>query len=154
MFTVTRQCQWPDGKNVVEVSIGGIDYTNPDALSAKYSGEFEEYKNPREAVSTAIEIARQWRKDSGKRIAVAVGNTHGMTIPFSPDTQAHAIAWAKQVWESLPKCAGCNEPLPDSERERWHANDWDGLEYCSERCATRAAEFEAELEAEQAAEEN
>ena len=44
MYTVTRQCQWPDGDNVVEVSVGGIDYCNPDALSPKYAGEFEEYK--------------------------------------------------------------------------------------------------------------
>jgi hypothetical protein len=32
----------------------------------------------------------------------------------------------------------------------WHANDWDGLDYCSEPCATRAAEFEAQMDAEQA----
>jgi hypothetical protein len=147
MFTVTRQRQWPDGVDIVEVSAGGIDYTNPDALSAKYSGEFQEFTDPREAVTTAIEIARQWRKDSHKRIAVAVGDTYGMTIPFSPDTQAHAIAWARKIWESLPKCGGCNGPLPNS-RKRWHANDWDGLEYCSEDCATRAAEFEAEQNAE------
>ena len=37
MFTVTRQRQFPDGENVVEVSAGGLDYTNPDALGAKYA---------------------------------------------------------------------------------------------------------------------
>ncbi len=144
MFTVTRQRQWPDGDNVVEVSHGGLDYCNPDALGAKYAGEFEEFADPRQAVETAIEIVRAWRKDSKERIAIGVGSTNGMTPPFSPDTFKHARAWAKKFWEKLPKCAGCNEPMPDSKRNYWRANDWDGLEYCSEDCATRAAEFEAE----------
>jgi hypothetical protein len=153
MFTVTRQRQFPDGEQVVEVSAGGLDYTNPDALGAKYAGEFEEYADPREAVETAIQIVRDWRKDSRSKVSIGVGSTHGMTLPFSPDTFAHARAWAKQVWESLPKCAGCGEPLPDNKRGRWSANDWDGLEYCSESCATRAAEFEAEENAKFDAEE-
>jgi hypothetical protein len=147
MFTVTRQRQWPDGDCVVEVSTGGRDYTNPDALVEKYAGEFEEFADPREAVKTAIEIARQWRRDSKHKVSIGVGSTLGMTMPFDRGTQREAIAWAKEKWESLPKCAGCGEPLPDK-RERWHANEWDGLEYCSESCATRAAEFEAEQDAE------
>lgn len=146
MFTVTRQRQWPDGNNVVEVSVGGIDYTNPDALRAKYPGEFEEFSDPREAVNTAIKIARQWRRDSKIHVSIGVGSTHGMTIPFESETQRHAIAWARKVWESLPKCAGCTNPLPDSKRERWSANEWGGLEYCSRDCAVRAAEFEEEQE--------
>src|SRR5438046_8051608 len=83
MFTVTRQRQWPDGDNVVEVSHGGLDYCNPDALGAKYAGEFEEFADPRQAVETAIEIVRAWRKDSKERIAIGVGSTNGMTLPFS-----------------------------------------------------------------------
>ena len=153
MFTVTRQRQFPDGENVVEVSAGGLDYTNPDALGAKYAGEFEEFADPREAVETAIQIVRDWRKDSRSRVSIGVGCTLGMTLPFSPDTFAHARAWAKQAWESLEKCAGCGKPLPDS-RKRWHENDWDGLEYCCESCATRAAEFEAEEQAKFEAEES
>jgi hypothetical protein len=153
MFTVTRQRQFPDGEQVVEVSAGGLDYTNPDALGAKYAGEFEEFADPREAVETAINIVRDWRKDSRSKVSIGVGSTHGMTLPFSPDTFAHARAWAKQTWESLEKCPGCGEPLPDS-RNRWHANDWDGLEYCSESCATRAAEFDAEENAKFAEEQN
>jgi hypothetical protein len=153
MFTVTRQRQFPDGENVVEVSAGGLDYTNPDALGAKYAGEFEEFADPREAVETAIQIVRDWRKDSRSRVSIGVGSTLGMTLPFSPDTFAHARAWAKQAWESLEKCAGCGKPLPDS-RKRWHEIDWDGLEYCCESCATRAAEFEAEEQAKFEAEES
>ena len=147
MFTVTRQRQFPDGDNVVEVSTGGLDYCNPDALSAKYPGEFEVFADPREAVETAINIVRAWRKDTrGERFSIGVGSTLGMTLPFSPDTFAHARAWAKQTWKRLPKCAGCSEPLP-TKNDRWSANQWDGLEYCSEDCARRAAEFEAEEQA-------
>lgn len=143
MYTVTRQRQWPDGINMVEVSRGGIDYTNPDALCAKYPGEFQEYSNPVEAIETAIEIVRAWRKDiPGQRISLGIGATLGMTLPFEPITFAQAKQWAKRTWEKLPKCARCNDVLPDETRERYQANDWDGLEYCSEQCATRAIEFE------------
>ena len=34
-YTITRQRQFPEGTPVVEVSSGGLDYTNPDALVAK-----------------------------------------------------------------------------------------------------------------------
>ena len=61
MYTVTRQRQFPDGENVVEVSAGDHNYTNPDALVAKYAGEFEEFTDPRDAVETAIQIVRDWR---------------------------------------------------------------------------------------------
>ena len=151
MFTVTRQCQFPDGANVVEVSVGGLDFCNADALSERYSGEFQTFSDPREAVNVAIEIARNWRKDSGKRISIGVGSTHGMTMPFDSGTQADAIKWASEVWESLPKCSGCGEAMQSA---TWHANEWDGLDYCSEPCATLAAEFEAEENARITAEEN
>ena len=141
MFTVTRQRQWPDGTELVEVSAGGLDYTNPDALGEKYAGEFQTFANPIDAVEVAIDIARQWRRDSHKRIPVGVGSTHGMTMPFDSGTFRDARLWAKEVYAKLPKCAGCNEPMQD---KTWRANDWDGLEYCSEHCAQRQAEFEAE----------
>jgi hypothetical protein len=140
MYTVTRQRQWPNGTELVEVSCGGIDYTNPDALGAKYAGEFEEFANPIDAVETAIEIARAWRKDSHKRISIGVGSTHGMTMPFDSGTFADARAWAKELYAKLEKCPHCGEIM---QGETWHANDWDGLEYCSERCAERVAEWEA-----------
>jgi hypothetical protein len=57
MHTVTRQLQWPTGNSVVEISEGDINYSNhgefqefinysnPDALVAKYDGEFQEFIN-------------------------------------------------------------------------------------------------------------
>lgn len=153
MYTVTRQRQWPEGKDVVEVSLGGLDYTNPDALSANYSGEFEEFIDPRTAIDTAIEILRAWRKDSKKTIRLGVGATYGNTMPFEPITIKDARKWAVEAYEKLEKCEGCGEPLSEDKRGRWYANNWDGCEYCSERCATRAAEFEeqetAKLDAEE-----
>ena len=155
MWTVTRQRQWPDGANLVEISAGGLDYANPDALSARYPGEFSTFDDPREAVEVALDIVRAWRRDSpGIRIQVGHGSTAGMTMPFDSCTFKSAREWAKQAWENLPKCPGCAGAMPDSKREFWRANDWDGLEYCSEHCATRAAEFEAEQDAEFAEQES
>ncbi len=147
MYTVTRQLQWPDGIHMVEVSCGDHNYTNPDALSAQYSGEFEEFTDARDAVEVAIEIARAWRKDSRKQVSLGYGSTGGSTMPFESSTVKAARAWARKAFEAAPKCAGCNGIMPDNNREYWRANDWDGLEYCSEYCADREAEFEAEQQA-------
>ena len=100
-WTVTRQLQWPEGTPVVEVSSGGIDYTNPDALSPRYPGEFETYADPVEAVEAAILICRAWRKDSRKDAKVGYGATGGMTLPFDPSTFQEARQWAKRCQEKL-----------------------------------------------------
>lgn len=134
MYTVTRQRQWPDGTEIVEVSSGGIDYCNPDALGAKYAGEFEEFSDPRVAVETAIGIARAWRKDSRKRIPVGVGCTLGMTMPFDSGTFRDARLWAKETYAKLPKCAGCGEPMQDHP----HLN-LDGVSHWGMPCAFSAS---------------
>lgn len=154
MWTVTRQLQWQDGNNVVEVSFGNLDYTNPDALSAKYPGEFKEFSDPREAVGAAIEIAKAWQADApDKTIEIGYGATGGFTMPFdgeplTENTFQELVDWANAKYEKLEKCDGCSEPLPEK-RKRWTAEDWSGAEYCSEYCANKAAEFNQEQEAEQ-----
>ena len=136
-WTVTRQCQWPDGNNVVEVSAGGIDYTNPDALSAKFAGEFETFAAPREAAEVAIRICQEWRKvHKGRRPAVGVGGTGGMTMPFDPTTFRDLRRWAKAAYGALEKCPGCGGIMGG---EKWRADDWSGQEFCSERCTEKEA---------------
>lgn len=157
MWTVTRQLQYPDGDKVVEISYGGIDYTNPDALAAKYPGEFREFTDPREAAETAIAIAMAWQSDTDEEILIAHGATGGMTMPFSgneltDETFTDLRQWAEKEWEELPKCDWCGEPLPD-ERSQYTLIDYPDEHYCSENCADRAweqiEEAQAELEAEE-----
>lgn len=151
-WTVTRQCQWPDGNNVVEVSYGGIDYCNPDALAKEYAGEFLTFDDPREAAETAIEICKQWRKDRPKdKAKVGVGSTGGWTMPFDPTTFKELRRWAKETWAKLEKC-GCGKPLPEK-RKRWKADDWSGEEFCSEYCAMKEIEWQQRWQEEQEEEE-
>lgn len=165
MWTVTRQGQWPTEENVVEVSEGGIDYCNPDALVKKYPGEFETFDDPREAAEVAIEICRLWRKDyipesermySKKwphvkrdpryRPKVGAGSTGGWTMPLDACTFKQLRQWAKKTWDELEKCA-CGKPLP-AKKKRWRADDWSGEEFCSEYCAVREIEFQQQQEQE------
>lgn len=141
-YTVTRQLQWPDGTAVVEVSSGGTDYTNPDALVAKYTGEFQTYDDPIEAAQTAIEICRQWRQDGKRQAKVAHGATGGMTMPFDPCSFKDLMDWADKTKERLPKCARCGDilgkttyphPLLDEEK------------FCSAYCAEEEAKCGAEM---------
>jgi hypothetical protein len=135
-YTVTRQCQWPEGAAVVEISVGGIDYTNPDALVATYPGEFETYDAPHEAVEAAIAICRAWRKDSAPKARVAIGATLGMTMPFEPCSFAAARLWAAKMLEAMPKCDRCGDILPDP---YYTHPDLDDQRFCREYCAEQAA---------------
>ena len=132
-FTVTRQLQWPEGTPVVEISCGGLDYTNPDALSPRYSGEFETYDDPRKAVDAAIAICKAWRKDGEKRARVGTGATGGMTMPFETCTFREAKDWAQRRYEDLPKCDRCGTILGEI---TYRNGDLDpDHRFCSEYCA-------------------
>ena len=107
-LVVTRQLQWPEGKRVVEVSVGDIDYVNPDALVAKYDGEFQEYDNPTEAVESAIDICRKWRVDGCKDAKVGFGSTGGFTMPFEVCSFREARKWARKLLAStIEHCEHC-----------------------------------------------
>ncbi len=133
-YTVTRQLQWPDGTPVVEISAGTLDYTNPDALVAKYPGEFETFDDPREAVETAITICKAWRQDGERRAKVAYGATGGMTMPFDPCTFPEAREWARERYETLPKCSQCGGLLP---KEHYTIPELDDERFCREHCAEK-----------------
>ena len=139
---VSRQAQYYSGMNVVEVELNGLDYSGPDMLVPKYDGEGQEYTDVREAVEAAISIVRAWRKD-GAKCSISMGTTGGMGIETEATTFADARARAKKIWDNTPKCPMCNEPMQD---EKWFADDWSGIEYCSEHCAQREAEYQAEEE--------
>lgn len=140
-WTISRQIQWPNGTPIVEISAGGIDYTNPDALSPEYEGEFEEFIDPREAVRTAIEICRRWRKDGEKKAYLGIGATGGMTMPFEPTTFKNAEKWAEKCWESLEKCEWCGGILPE---EFW-MDEFGNGKFCSESCVEHIADYTQEV---------
>lgn len=93
--------------NIVEVTQGGIDYTNPDALCQKYKGEFLTFQGMTKAVETAISIAKQWSSDTSEDIYVAIGCTNGFTAVFeeqkiSEEVFAEMLNQAKEFdnnWE-------------------------------------------------------
>ncbi len=134
-YTVTRQIQWPEGTPIVEVSSGGIDYTNPDALVEKYQGEFETFQDPREAATTAIAICKAWRLDGEKKAKVGHGATGGMTMPFDAGTFRELLDWADETFEKLPKCDRCGDLLP---KEYYTVQELDGDKFCREYCAEMA----------------
>ena len=117
MYTITRQLQWPDGARVVEVSEGDINYVNPDALVQRYPGEFEQFERPMEAIKTAITICRAWRKDGQKNVKVAIGCTHGMTMPFEPTTFKKLVALGRKLEADYKEEAERKKLSTDSDEE-------------------------------------
>ena len=142
MYVVTRQSQWPDGTYIVEISEGGIDYCNPDALSPKYKGEFQEFVDPKEAVETAIFIFESWKKDEPKEdIFIGYGCTLGYTMPFEPSDIEEITQWAEREYKKIPTCCNCGELIdPDTD---YIVDEWDNP-FCSEECIERAVEKEEE----------
>lgn len=143
-WTVTRQSQWPDGTLIVEISAGGLDYTNPGALSAKYPGEFQTFNSKVEAIKTGIEIALAWQKDHPeKTIYIGTGGTGGMTMPFDAlplkdEAFKDLLEEAAEHDEDLPKCGRCGEIIDDIWRNE--NSSWSGDKFCSENCANLAQE--------------
>ena len=131
-YVVTRQIQWPEGKHVVEISAGGFDYTNPDALVAKYPGEFGEFCDPREALKVAFDIAECWQKDEPeKKIGIGAGYTGGYTMPFESMDRVDLEQWAQEEYEKLRKCNKCGDFIKGDQYGIY------GLYavFCSEYCA-------------------
>jgi hypothetical protein len=144
---VSRQCYWgadPDEANVVEIASGGLDYANPDMLVSKYAGEGTEHTDPREAVTTAIEIAELWKKDSPSlKIGIAHGFTGGYTMPFEPQEVEELKKWAEEAYQNLAKCDQCGELLPE---EHWTSTEDPDLgKFCSEYCCDKAVAASNEL---------
>jgi hypothetical protein len=156
-FTVTRQRQWPEGCLVVEISQGGIDYTNPGALSQKYPNEFETFTGMTPAVQAAIEIYKNWKHDEpDEEIGIGLGCTGGNTIPFdneplTPEVEAKLLKQAREFDENLERCVQCGDFLG---KKRYGPVDLGEYECCSENCAERYWESLQEEITEDAAEED
>ena len=140
-FTVTRQHRYHDGYKIVEVSQGGIDYANPDALCKKWQGEMEEYTGMTAAVEAAIGIAKAWQETTTDQIFIGVGATHGMTMEFdalelTEETFDALLAKAEKFDENLPKCEHCGDILTGN--NYGHIFNNGETPYCSDYCAEMA----------------
>jgi hypothetical protein len=132
-YTVSRQLQWPDGIHIVEVSVGGIDYTKPDAYSPVYPGELEEFGLAVEAVKAALLIQKMWQDyEPDLEIEIGHGNTGGMTMPFSASSPEEMMKWAEERDSKLPCCDQCGDRIPGKPVVLWAEP---GLTFCREYCA-------------------
>lgn len=145
-YTVSRQSYvFDDGALAVEVA-RCFDYMSPGALVERYSGEFEEFADPREAAEAAIAIAKQWRADEHRRIPYTIaGNSYVYPTTADGMNAAELRAWARDEYAGLKKCDHCGDVI---DGDTWkHADDfgWDDTpEFCSQNCAEiDSARFDA-----------
>lgn len=151
VFCVTRQHYWADGRHIVEIAQGGLDYTNADMLVANYSGEGVEYKCMTEAVEAGIAIALQWKKDTPDEvIEIGTGFTGGMGLDFEgeevTDGDNEALfaklrQEAKEFDDKLPKCARCGKIREENygHPETFHLGGDEAYPFCSDFCASEDA---------------
>lgn len=150
---VSRQCYWgvgPEDCSVVEIAVGGLDYTNPDMLVDRWAklGEGQEYTDPREALKAAKLIRDAWKTaESDDMVHIEVGATGGYTMPFAEHpTDEQLDQWALAAWNVAPKCDRCGEPLSD---EGFFTSAFSDDKFCSDNCADSAyAELTEDIEME------
>lgn len=147
IFTVTRQHRWHDGLKIVEVSQGGIDYSNPDALCKKWQGEFDEYTGLTPAVEAAIGIAKAWQETTTDQIFIGVGCTFGSTMDFdaltlNDETFDTLLEKAEKFDAKLPRCEWCGDILTGET----YGTLFHGYCFCSQNCAENACHEEVEEE--------
>lgn len=143
----------PEERYMVEIAAGGLNYANADMLVSKYSGEGQEYADPREAVNVALEIAEAWQKDKPEIVVnVGHGATGGMTMPFEGSEKDELIAWGEETWEGLEKCP-CGEVMEGA--KEWYRigtftsggfypDDSDVTKCCSERCSEKYSSYQCD----------
>jgi hypothetical protein len=94
----------------VEISKGGLDFSNPDALCGIYPGEFEEFEDPRKAMLAAIRILKLWRKDGEKDANIACGCTLGFTMEFDPiEDPLELHRWVQNAIKKSNHCEVCGD---------------------------------------------
>lgn len=150
MYCVTRQSNYYDsGAYSVEVA-RDFEISSPGALVAKFAGEFEEYDDPREAVTVAISIRREWTRagvDSelltdGRIPFTIAGN--GFIYPTVCDglTAAALRRWAQAEYDAIPKCDRCG----DLGATEWSYETGETVLACREYCAEELLNYEDEIE--------
>ena len=106
MYFVSRQHYYYQDEYFVEIAYPSIDYSSPDMLICKYSGEGESYTDPREAVQVAIKIRDQWKEDlkgedKDREISISYGSFKGIEGFFTASP-------ALQV--AVTRAAGASRP--------------------------------------------
>lgn len=167
-LTVTCQHRWPEGEYIVEVTIGGFDWTNPGFIDLPFPGAGETFMSAVEAMDTATSVAKAWAaaeslkpEEDRAEIHIDYGNTGGgmwslenLFVHTDEAALKSAHEWAAKFDSNLDKCLQCGTILG-------HKDDWLRLEftekdggYCSERCCEQAQAFEDKQFAEFEDEEN
>lgn len=140
-YFVSRQAYYSSHQNVVEIAVGGIDYSGPAMLTKNWynQGEGQEFLDPRDAAQAAQRVVIAWALSSNDDYPrLTVVNSGGMGIEGEPMSWEEVQAWAEQEYERLPKCERCGEIIPGKPVHVILFQQIRDEEYCSEYCAEKA----------------
>lgn len=158
-YVITRQAYYYSGLSLVEVAIGGWDYTGSDVLSnePEYKQFHMEtvYTDPREAAKNAIKIRDFWKsQDPEIFLDKYIDNGVERSEETSGLCYNHNLGWegewmpedeflkkADEMWEKLPKCWHCGGLLPDeyytSEYDPPLVHNDEIAKFCRESCVEK-----------------
>jgi len=139
---------YDDGRYSVEIA-RALDFSGPGALASDLAGNGSEHDDPREAVAAAIELAKFWRAEIGRkrdsglpfRCFTIAGNAYCYPTVEDAMTAPELLKWAETEWKSIPKCDHCGT----------HGRDWETVyapddRLCSQQCCEAVEESICQFE--------
>jgi len=146
-YIITRQAE-TEGYGFIEVTYDK-GFIGKNALKKKYTGEFEDFDDPRAAVETAILIRGLWqREEPDLMIGYGFGSTIDQSVAAHATYDAEKLRkWALDRVRSFPFCEWCDGIIykPD---DIYSYKDYPGVVFC---CKAHGAEWLDDKEATEAA---
>src|SRR5271156_2983451 len=104
-YFVSRQRDFKDNCLYIEIAVGGKAKAGEDLLTIRYTGEQKNLVDPRDAVSAATSIYKNWEKDywdEKKRLRI-VGIATPLVYELTPKGIEAAKGWADKVFAGMKK---------------------------------------------------
>lgn len=138
-FYVSRQRYFSDNSLYVEIATGGKNKASKDVLPERYKGEQKSYKYPKDALTVACKIYKQWyhqyNTDENIKLSIVDEKLGNLVLWFDADDLRKAETWADQAFKNLVKCESCAKPV-GSKKKAFTDPKLPGY-YCNEVCISR-----------------
>jgi hypothetical protein len=135
-YFISRQRDYSDNCLYIEIAVSKKN-AGIDVLTPRYVGEQKNLVDPRDAITIAEKMYRQWEHDyfdEPKRLRI-VGIPTPLVYDCTTKGFASAKIWADKTFANMKKCGECRKAMGN--RDPYEHEDLSNLVFCSEYCASK-----------------